>query len=119
MARPSSSRAHDNDRLRLPPASPPHKSEAGKKESADHPLNQRCQPCATPSSSSSPDQILSDVRIAECGSARNRGVSKSAKVVLDPYLGAGSTAIAALKNDRNAYGCDIVPAYIKIAKSRL
>ncbi len=39
--------------------------------------------------------------------------------VLDPYLGAGSTAIAALKNDRNAYGCDIVPAYIKIAKSRI
>ena len=32
LAGSSSSRAHDDDRLRLPPASPPHKSEAGKKE---------------------------------------------------------------------------------------
>src|SRR5438132_2242224 len=31
LARPSSSRAHDNDRLRLPPASPSLKSEAKKK----------------------------------------------------------------------------------------
>src|SRR6266567_32986 len=31
LARPSSSRAHDNDRLRLPPASPSLKSEAEKK----------------------------------------------------------------------------------------
>jgi adenine-specific DNA-methyltransferase len=28
--------------------------------------------------------------------------------VLDPYLGVGSTAVAALKNGRNAYGCDVV-----------
>lgn len=39
--------------------------------------------------------------------------------VLDPYLGVGSTAIAALKNERNAYGCDSVPEYIDIAKERL
>src|SRR6201996_1919182 len=32
--------------------------------------------------------------------------------VLDPYLGVGSTAIAALKNGRNAYGCDVVQDYI-------
>src|SRR6266536_4063915 len=32
LERPSSSRAHDNDRLRVPPASPSHQSEAGKKE---------------------------------------------------------------------------------------
>ena len=31
LAGSSSSRAHDDGRLRLPPASPPHKSEAGKK----------------------------------------------------------------------------------------
>jgi len=39
--------------------------------------------------------------------------------VLDPYLGVGSTAIAALKNDRNAYGCDTVQDYVDIANKRL
>lgn len=39
--------------------------------------------------------------------------------VLDPYLGVGSTAVAAVKNHRNAYGCDIVPEYIDIAKQRI
>lgn len=39
--------------------------------------------------------------------------------VLDPYLGAGSSAIAALKNGRNALGCDLVPEYIEIARDRI
>ena len=39
--------------------------------------------------------------------------------VLDPYLGSGSTAVAALMNDRNAYGCDLFPEYIKIARDRI
>lgn len=39
--------------------------------------------------------------------------------VLDPYLGTGSSAIAALKNDRNAYGCDAVQEYIDIAQNRI
>lgn len=39
--------------------------------------------------------------------------------VLDPYLGVGSTAIAALKNGRNAYGCDIMQKYIDIAEERI
>lgn len=39
--------------------------------------------------------------------------------VLDPYLGTGSSAIAALKNQRNAYGCDLMPDYIAIAKKRV
>ena len=39
--------------------------------------------------------------------------------VLDPYLGVGSTAIAALKNNRNAYGCDTQDEYIKIALERV
>jgi adenine-specific DNA-methyltransferase len=39
--------------------------------------------------------------------------------VLDPYLGVGSTAIAALKNGRKAYGCDILPEYIDLAKERI
>lgn len=39
--------------------------------------------------------------------------------VLDPYLGVGSSAIAALKNDRNAYGCDVMPEYIEVAQERI
>lgn len=39
--------------------------------------------------------------------------------VLDPYLGVGSSALAALKNERNAFGCDIVPEYIAIAQERI
>lgn len=39
--------------------------------------------------------------------------------VLDPYLGAGSSAVAALKNGRNAYGCDVMPEYVEIAQRRV
>lgn len=39
--------------------------------------------------------------------------------VLDPYLGVGSSAIAALMHKRKAYGCDILPEYINIAKERI
>src|SRR6266536_2864396 len=75
LARPSSPRAHDNDRLRVPPASPSHQSEAGKKESTDHRLNQACQPCATPSSTSSFGRF-SDARTAEDGSVSDSSMSK-------------------------------------------
>jgi len=47
-------------------------------------------------------------------SLTNRGDS-----VLDPYLGVGSTAIAALKNGRHAYGCDTAQDYIDIAAERI
>src|SRR6266403_2721381 len=86
LARPSPSRADDNDCLRLPPTSPPHKSGAGKKESTVRRFNPRCQPSATPSSISSFDQALDGVRTAKSGSARKSGVSKSAKVVLGRVL---------------------------------
>lgn len=39
--------------------------------------------------------------------------------VFDPFLGVGSTAVAALKNDRRAFGCDIVPEYVEIARRRV
>lgn len=39
--------------------------------------------------------------------------------VLDPYLGVGSSAIAALKHKRKAYGCDVVPEYVDIAWERI
>lgn len=40
-------------------------------------------------------------------------------IVLDPYMGVGSTVIAALKNERIGYGCDIVPEYVDTAWQRV
>src|SRR5207249_4825516 len=82
MARPSPSCAHDDDRLRLSPASPHSSNSAEKKESTVPRLSQLCPPCATPSSNSSLDYRRSDARIVEDGFAAISGVSKSAKVVL-------------------------------------
>ena len=39
--------------------------------------------------------------------------------VLDPYMGVGSSVVAALMHGRRAYGCDIVPAYVAIARQRV
>ncbi|MES2885249.1 MAG: site-specific DNA-methyltransferase [Pseudomonadota bacterium] len=39
--------------------------------------------------------------------------------VLDPYMGVGSTAVAALKHERAAYGCDVVPEYVAVARERI
>src|SRR6188472_1667426 len=86
LARPSPSCAHDDDRICLPPASPPLNTKAGKKESTGHRPSRLCQPCATPSSNSSLDHHRSDVHIAENGFATSRGVSESAKVVLGSRL---------------------------------
>ncbi len=47
------------------------------------------------------------------------GLTNPGDNVLDPYLGVGSSAIAALKHNRNAYGCDITPEYIDIAIDRI
>ena len=40
-------------------------------------------------------------------------------LVLDPYMGVGSSVIAALMHGRRAYGCDIVPEYVEIAHNRV
>ena len=39
--------------------------------------------------------------------------------VLDPYMGVGSSVIAALMHNRDAYGCDIVSEYVDIAWQRV
>ena len=39
--------------------------------------------------------------------------------VLDPYVGSGSSVIAAVKNGRDGYGCDIERKYIDIARRRV
>jgi adenine-specific DNA-methyltransferase len=39
--------------------------------------------------------------------------------VFDPYMGVGSSVIAALKHDRAAFGCDVVKKYVDIAWHRI
>lgn len=39
--------------------------------------------------------------------------------VLDPFIGVGTTAIAALMHRRRAIGAEIVPDYVKVAKERV
>src|SRR5438477_8843581 len=39
--------------------------------------------------------------------------------VFDPYMGVGSTVIAALKHGRTGYGCDIVQQYVDVARDRV
>ena len=46
-------------------------------------------------------------------------LSPAAGTVLDPFLGSGTTAIAALLDGRNFLGCDVSQRYISLAKSRL
>src|SRR5437763_12005736 len=82
LAGPASSCAHDDDRLRFPPASPAQNSTAGKKESTDRRRNPPCQRYVTPSSKQSLAHHRRNARTAENGFATSSGVSKSAKVVL-------------------------------------
>lgn len=46
-------------------------------------------------------------------------LTNSGQNVLDPYLGVGSSAVAALKHGRNAYGCDVMQDYVDIANERI
>ncbi len=39
--------------------------------------------------------------------------------VLDPYMGVGSALVAAVRHGREAYGCDLIPEYVRIANERL
>jgi DNA modification methylase len=40
-------------------------------------------------------------------------------VVLDPFMGSGTTAIVARKNNRHFVGCELNPEYVKMARRRL
>lgn len=39
--------------------------------------------------------------------------------VFDPYLGVGSTVVAAIKHNRRGYGCEVVQEYVEVALARL
>ncbi len=40
-------------------------------------------------------------------------------IIFDPFMGSGTTAVAALKLNRHFYGCDINPEYVKLANERI
>lgn len=46
-------------------------------------------------------------------------LTKPGDLVVDPYMGVGSTACAAVLHKRRAAGADIVPEYLKIASERV
>jgi adenine-specific DNA-methyltransferase len=39
--------------------------------------------------------------------------------VFDPYMGVGTTVVAAVKHGRHGYGCDVIRDYVEIAKTRV
>jgi modification methylase len=45
--------------------------------------------------------------------------STNAKIILDPFMGSGTTAISALNFDRHYIGIDISPDYCKMAEKRI
>jgi DNA modification methylase len=45
--------------------------------------------------------------------------SKEGDIVLDPFMGSGTTAIAALECKRKYIGFEIIPEYVDIANNRI
>ncbi len=45
--------------------------------------------------------------------------STTAKLILDPFMGSGTSAIAAMNNDRQYIGIEISPDYCEMAKQRI
>src|SRR5271168_4371622 len=46
-------------------------------------------------------------------------LSHRGELVLDPFVGSGTTLLAAEDEDRNAVGFDLQPKYIELSRSRL
>lgn len=46
-------------------------------------------------------------------------MTNAGDAVFDPYMGVGSSVIAALMHGRMGYGCDVVPEYVEIARDRV
>jgi modification methylase len=45
--------------------------------------------------------------------------STSARIVLDPFMGSGTSAIAALQNGRDYVGIELSEVYCKMAEERI
>jgi len=40
-------------------------------------------------------------------------------IIFDPFMGSGTTAVAAKKLGRHYFGCDINPEYVELARQRV
>jgi site-specific DNA-methyltransferase (adenine-specific) len=45
--------------------------------------------------------------------------STTAKTILDPFIGSGTTALSALNHGRNFVGIDVSPEYCRLAEERI
>lgn len=45
--------------------------------------------------------------------------TKEGDVILDPFIGSGTTAIAAIRGNRHFIGCELDEGYFKIATERI
>lgn len=63
--------------------------------------------------SSSPDYKISFEPTCKCNASFTEGI------VLDPFFGAGTTGLVALKQNKKFIGIELNPEYIEIAKNRL
>jgi DNA modification methylase len=45
--------------------------------------------------------------------------SRSGDIVIDPFMGSGTTAVVALRNNRKYLGCEINPEYKSLQDKRL
>lgn len=57
-----------------------------------------------------PEEIIA--RLLECSSVEG-------EIVLDPFLGSGTTAVVAEKMKRRWIGCEVEPQYLAVAQSRI
>ena len=57
-----------------------------------------------------PEELITPCVLAGC---------PAGGVVLDPFMGSGTTAVVAIENNRNYVGCEINPAYVKIIEKRV
>ena len=45
-------------------------------------------------------------------------MSEKGDIILDPFMGSGTTLIASLKTDRVGYGIELDPAYVDVCVQR-
>ena len=48
-----------------------------------------------------------------------RNHSEAGDIIFDPFMGSGTTAVAAKKLGRHYFGCDINPEYVEMARKRV
>lgn len=47
------------------------------------------------------------------------GILPEDYIIVDPFMGSGTTGIACMELDRDFIGCEIDPEYFEIAKQRI